>query len=95
VDDYLITERSTSLQPGDLMLLHTNGFTEATNPEKQEFGESRLAELVQQQTRLFHQTQQPLAQPRRCIDQNRRSVKLLKAWQVALSQRGPVGQVGG
>lgn len=52
VDDFRITERSTTLQPGDLMLLYTDGVTEATNPKMEEFGENRLAELAQRRVHL-------------------------------------------
>ena len=52
VDDFQITERSTTLKPGDLMLLYTDGVTEATNPKLEEFGEHRLGKLAQQRVHL-------------------------------------------
>jgi sigma-B regulation protein RsbU (phosphoserine phosphatase) len=52
VDDYLVTEQSTDLQLGDLMLFYTDGVIEATNPMDEEFGESRLVQLVQEQAHL-------------------------------------------
>jgi serine phosphatase RsbU (regulator of sigma subunit) len=36
--------RETALGPGDLLVLYTDGYTEATSPEAGEFGNDRLAE---------------------------------------------------
>jgi sigma-B regulation protein RsbU (phosphoserine phosphatase) len=38
---------ATELGRGDLLLIYTDGITEATDPDEQEFGLDRLAELVQ------------------------------------------------
>jgi sigma-B regulation protein RsbU (phosphoserine phosphatase) len=37
---------AVDLLPGDLLLLYTDGVTEATNPVQEEFGQERLADLV-------------------------------------------------
>jgi serine phosphatase RsbU (regulator of sigma subunit) len=39
-------EHATELGPGDLLLAYTDGITEAADPDEQEFGLDRLAELV-------------------------------------------------
>jgi sigma-B regulation protein RsbU (phosphoserine phosphatase) len=36
----------TTLNPGDTLILYTDGVTEAINPEEEEFGESRLINIV-------------------------------------------------
>jgi len=41
-------EREITLAPGDLLLLYTDGVTEACDPDKQEFGEERLVESLRQ-----------------------------------------------
>lgn len=43
------------LQPGDVLVLYTDGITEAMNEAREEFGENRLAELAQQQAMLHPQ----------------------------------------
>jgi sigma-B regulation protein RsbU (phosphoserine phosphatase) len=37
---------TVTLAPGDVLLLYTDGVTEAINPQEEEFGQERLAELV-------------------------------------------------
>ena len=39
------TQESVELGPGDLLVLYTDGITEATNPEDEEYGIERLAEV--------------------------------------------------
>ena len=39
------------LRPGDLLLLYTDGFVEATNPQGEMFGEERLGELLRETRR--------------------------------------------
>jgi sigma-B regulation protein RsbU (phosphoserine phosphatase) len=40
------TMRSTELQPGDLLLVYTDGITEAADPDEEEFGIDRLAAIA-------------------------------------------------
>lgn len=46
VFDRIIREETFALQPGDTILLYTDGLTEARNPQGEEFGEDRVRELV-------------------------------------------------
>ncbi len=46
--DKTIEEHRTVLQPGDAIVLYTDGFPEAMNAENQEFGDERFYELVGQ-----------------------------------------------
>jgi sigma-B regulation protein RsbU (phosphoserine phosphatase) len=39
-------EEKTRLDPGDLLLLYTDGITEAENPDEEEFGVERVAKVV-------------------------------------------------
>jgi sigma-B regulation protein RsbU (phosphoserine phosphatase) len=50
---------SVTLAPGDVLLLYTDGVTEAMNPQEEEFGQERLAELVQKGS---HRSAQDLVQ---------------------------------
>jgi phosphoserine phosphatase RsbU/P len=38
----------TRLEPGDRLVLYTDGVTEASDPNEEEFGEERLVRLIQQ-----------------------------------------------
>ena len=40
------------LNPGDLLIIYTDGVTEAPNSEAEEFGEARLVELIQKNRNL-------------------------------------------
>jgi sigma-B regulation protein RsbU (phosphoserine phosphatase) len=40
------SERETRLDPGDLLLLYTDGLTEAEDPDEEEFGVERISALV-------------------------------------------------
>jgi sigma-B regulation protein RsbU (phosphoserine phosphatase) len=44
-EDYKI--RATRLEPGNLLVIYTDGVTEARNEEEEEFGEARLVSLLQ------------------------------------------------
>lgn len=46
VFDRVIREETFTLQPGDLILLYTDGLTEARNPQGEEFGEERVRDLI-------------------------------------------------
>ena len=39
--------QETRLQPGDLLLVYTDGITEAADPDDEEFGIQRLADFAQ------------------------------------------------
>ncbi len=44
--DYQYQEATLQLQPGDTLLLYTDGVTEATNPQEQEYTDERLSQLL-------------------------------------------------
>jgi sigma-B regulation protein RsbU (phosphoserine phosphatase) len=45
-EDFECKVSETILNPGDILVLYTDGVTEATNPADEEFGESRLIETL-------------------------------------------------
>jgi sigma-B regulation protein RsbU (phosphoserine phosphatase) len=45
-DEFTYDQESLQTQPGDLIVAYTDGVTEARNPRGEEFGESRLHDLV-------------------------------------------------
>jgi len=45
-------QETTSLKKGDILILYTDGLTEAMNPQEEEFGIQRLTELVKKNRRL-------------------------------------------
>ena len=47
-EDCVYTERSFQLQPGHVLLLLTDGMTEAMNAQKELFGVDRLGECLKQ-----------------------------------------------
>lgn len=46
VFDRIIQEENVALQPGDTLVVYTDGLTEARNAAHEEFGEARLLELI-------------------------------------------------
>jgi len=48
VDETVYSEESISMEKDDLLLLYTDGITEAMNPEEEEFGLERLVALVKE-----------------------------------------------
>jgi phosphoserine phosphatase RsbU/P len=52
VDDYKVRSEQLMLQPEDLLLIYTDGVTEAANPRGEEFGLERLKELIVQNAGL-------------------------------------------
>ncbi len=49
VEGFLHQTKSVAIHPDDLLVLYTDGVTETMNSQKEQFGEERLANLVQQQ----------------------------------------------
>lgn len=47
-----LTQESVKLKKGDVLLLYTDGITEAMNPRREQFGEKRLLDLVRQHHEL-------------------------------------------
>jgi sigma-B regulation protein RsbU (phosphoserine phosphatase) len=47
MEDYQVHAESLTLSPGDVLLLYTDGITEATNAGNEPFGINRLADVVQ------------------------------------------------
>jgi sigma-B regulation protein RsbU (phosphoserine phosphatase) len=50
--DWKCTVEKVSLRPGDVVLIYTDGITEAINPAEEEFGESRLLEILRSHPQL-------------------------------------------
>ena len=50
--DWKCTVEKVSLRPGDVVLIYTDGITEALNPAEEEFGESRLLEILRSHSQL-------------------------------------------
>ena len=48
----LLEEERVELSPGDVIVLYTDGITEAMNPESDLFGESRLSRIVEEHGHL-------------------------------------------
>ncbi len=49
VESFSFGSESIALQPEDVLLLYTDGLTEAMNAREEEYGEQRMVELVQRQ----------------------------------------------
>ena len=46
IDDISYVPRSIALAPGDMLLLYTDGVTEAENPQSRQFGMPRLEQAI-------------------------------------------------
>jgi sigma-B regulation protein RsbU (phosphoserine phosphatase) len=46
MEDSSFEERTVRLNPGDFVFLYTDGVTEATDTQEQEFGEERLQRVI-------------------------------------------------
>lgn len=46
IDELLVEEGSFSLQPGDVLLLYTDGLSEAFSPQREQFGVARLDAIL-------------------------------------------------
>ena len=51
VEEFQFGTETVFLTPGDILLLYTDGVTEAINPQEEEFGQERLVELVRDGSR--------------------------------------------
>jgi serine phosphatase RsbU (regulator of sigma subunit) len=49
--DWKCGVEEVSLRPGDVLLIYTDGITEAPDPAGEEFGESRLLEILRSRPR--------------------------------------------
>jgi sigma-B regulation protein RsbU (phosphoserine phosphatase) len=47
VEEFQASTQSVELSTGDVLLLYTDGVTEATNPDEEQFGQERLAAVIQ------------------------------------------------
>ncbi len=52
IDDIKLEEKEVALEGGDVIVLYTDGVTEAMNPNNEEFGEERLIQLIKEQHEL-------------------------------------------
>jgi sigma-B regulation protein RsbU (phosphoserine phosphatase) len=52
VEEALFAEKTVELRKEDLLVLYTDGITEAVNLQNQEFGRERLETLIRQVERL-------------------------------------------
>jgi serine phosphatase RsbU (regulator of sigma subunit) len=48
-NDAVYTEITSRFEPGDLLILYTDGIVECTNPDGEEFGYSRLEEIIRRE----------------------------------------------
>jgi len=55
VEGYQLEEGEATLAKGDLLVLYTDGVTEAINPSREAFGEARLAALLKENAELSAQ----------------------------------------
>jgi sigma-B regulation protein RsbU (phosphoserine phosphatase) len=55
VEGFEFGTATITLAPGDVLLLYTDGVTETTNSQKEEFGEERLAAVVAQSSNRLAQ----------------------------------------
>ena len=46
-DDYIFEEKSLKIEPGDFILIYSDGITEAEDENENLFGEDRLIEIIQ------------------------------------------------
>jgi len=56
ISDGLYDDRMVRLAPGDTVFLYSDGVTEAVNPQKELFGETRLLELVTRPASMIEET---------------------------------------
>lgn len=66
VDAPNLVEESLTLSPGDVLVMYTDGVTEAIDEHDQQFGETRLQEIVTQGVGSLRPRPWPIASPLRC-----------------------------
>ena len=52
IEEFQMTTQTVPLSPGDILLLYTDGVTEALNLQGEEIGQERLVTLIRQESRL-------------------------------------------
>ena len=52
VEEFQISSETITLALGDILLLYTDGVTEAVNLQEEEFGRERLAAFIRQESDL-------------------------------------------
>ena len=72
IEDYRIHSATERLSPGDMVVLYSDGAPDTSNPQGDEFGRQRLAEIVRQNQDL---------QPRELIDLLKRALNDFSAGQ--------------
>jgi phosphoserine phosphatase RsbU/P len=67
LETYTPTAQAVCLRPGDILLFYTDGVTEASNPQGEQFGRQRLAQIVRRNAGL--PAQELLHALRRSLDE--------------------------
>jgi sigma-B regulation protein RsbU (phosphoserine phosphatase) len=52
MEEFKIRRKDVQLEAGDILLLYTDGVTEAENLQKEQFGRGRLANMIRQNADL-------------------------------------------
>jgi sigma-B regulation protein RsbU (phosphoserine phosphatase) len=46
LEDFVYEEETLALQPGDVLVIYSDGFSEAMNPDGQQFGDEKIREVI-------------------------------------------------